>query len=140
MDGIKRAKKGFTLIELLVALVIFGILFVGLLNGVFFGMQANLLNSQRVRARQILTTFMDELKNLPPEHPYLIDNNPSNTLDDLTNPDNEIFVDTFGLRWRIVWNIKTDSLDSDLLHIRVYVLWRDNRFFVNSQTIYYKGG
>ncbi len=123
----------------MVAIVIFGILFVGLLNAIFFGIEASLLNSQRIRARQLMTSIMDNLRNLPSEHIFLQDLNPSNSLNDLSTPDHYMIIDTFGLDWEVIWNIRPDSLDSDVLNIRVFVLWRERRFFVSSQTVYYRG-
>ncbi|MEO0296367.1 MAG: type II secretion system protein [candidate division WOR-3 bacterium] len=134
-------KKGFTLIELLAAITIFGILFVGLLNSIFFGLHANIINSQRIRARQIMSTFMDNLRNLNPDHPFLENTIPGNGLDNITNPDHiDTLSDNSGMVYEVLWNIEPDPVDAEILDIRVFVFWRDRRFFISSQTSYYKEG
>ncbi|MEN3047049.1 MAG: prepilin-type N-terminal cleavage/methylation domain-containing protein [Candidatus Hydrothermales bacterium] len=135
-------RSGLTLIELLVSITIFGILFVGLLNALFFGLEANILNSQRIRAREIMTSHLDYLKNLPPDHPHIQDVRPGNGLFNLNNFDHLLVLDdrVTGMTWRIIWNIERDPQDPDLYDIRVFVLWRNDRFFVTAQTSYYRGG
>jgi len=141
VTGINKFRRGFTLIELLIAIVIFGILFVGLLNAIFFGMHVNILNSQRIRARQVMKSFIDELRNLPPDHPNLVDVFPGNGVRSRDNPDHSIIrIDEHGMRWEILWNVEQSVLDPDLLDIGVYVLWGEQRFFIFSQTSYYRGG
>ncbi|MEN3045241.1 MAG: type II secretion system protein [Candidatus Hydrothermales bacterium] len=138
----KFYKSGFTLIELLVAITIFGILLVGLLNAIFFGLEASILNSQRIRAREVMTSHLDYLRNLPPDHQDIQDVRPGNGLLNLNNPDHNLIINdnVTGMTWRVVWNVERDPQDPDLFDIRVFVLWRNNRFFVTSQTSYYRGG
>ncbi len=134
-------KKGFTLIELLAAITIFGILFVGLLNSIFFGMHANIINSQRIRARQIMSSFMDNLRNLNPAHPFLQNTLPGNGLDNINSPDHvDTLQDNSGMVFEVLWNIEPDLQNPEILDIRVFVFWLNRRFFISSQTSYYMEG
>lgn len=134
-------KKGFTLIELLAAITIFGILFVGLLNSIFFGMHANIMNSQRIRARQIMSSFMDNLRNLNPDHPFLEDVLPGNGLDNINSPDHRLVLqDNSGMVFEVLWNIEQDPENPEILDVRVFVFWLNRKFHIFSQTSYYMEG
>jgi prepilin-type N-terminal cleavage/methylation domain-containing protein len=131
-------KSGFSLIELMVAIVIFAIMFVGLLQAVVFGLHLNILNSKRITARTYLNNFTNQLRTLPRDHLFLLNDGDNTDLNDIVNPDHQDTVIYQDMYFDVMWNIAEDPLDSTLTHIKVFVFWDQRRYRVSAHTLYFK--
>lgn len=117
-------RKGFTLIELLVTIIILAIMFVGLLQMVFFGMEADIAVRHRIFAQQVLSQEVERLRSISPDDPLWENDGDNGDLMDITSPD--FGPDTFYYRdipYEILRNIADDIPENGMKTCRIHILW-----------------
>ncbi len=134
-------RKGFTLIELMVTIVILAVMFIGLLQMVFFGMEADIAVRHRIYAQQVLSREVENLRSLSPDDPLWGNDGDNTDLMDITNPD--FGPDTTFYRdilYEIMRNI-ADSLPEDGMRTsRIIILWNNRNQRIWEDVAIWEGG
>jgi len=119
-------RKGFTLIELMVTIVILAIMFTGLLQMVFFGMQADIAVRNRIFAQNLLSQQVENLRTLSENDPLWGNDGDNNDLDDISNPDfgpDTIFYGDYP--FEVIRNVADDNPLQNMKTSRIHILWNN---------------
>lgn len=133
-------RKGFTLIELMVTIVILALMFTGLLQMVFFGMQADIAVRHRIFAQQVLSREVENLRILSPEDPLWGNDGDNNDLEDIANPDfgpDTIFYGDFP--FEIVRNVVENVPRQNMIMSRVHILWNNRNQRISQDVAIWSG-
>jgi len=119
-------RKGFTLIELMVTIVILAIMFTGLLQMVFFGMQADIAVRNRIFAQNLLSQQVENLRTLSENDQLWGNDGDNNDLDDISNPDfgpDTIFYGDYP--FEVIRNVADDNPLQNMKTSRIHILWNN---------------
>lgn len=134
-------RKGFTLIELMVTIVILAIMFIGLLQMVFFGMQADIAVRHRIYAQQVLSREVENLRSLSPDDPLWANDGDNNDLMDIASPD--FGPDTTFYRdilYEIIRNVADSLPENNMRTSRVIILWNQRKQRIWENVAIWEGG
>jgi len=125
-------RKGFTLIELMVTIVILAIMFTGLLQMVFLGMQADIAVRNRIFAQNLLSQQVENLRTISENDPLWGNDGDNNDLDDFSTPDfgpDTIFYGDYP--FEVIRNVADDIPQQNMKTSRIHILWnfRNQRIF-----------
>jgi prepilin-type N-terminal cleavage/methylation domain-containing protein len=125
-------RKGFTLIELMVTIVILAIMFTGLLQMVFLGMEADIAVRNRIFAQNLLSEQVENLRTISPNDPLWGNDGDNNDLDNISNPDFGPDTAFYGeFIFEIMRNVADDFPEQNMRTSRIHILWnrRNQRIF-----------
>lgn len=134
-------RKGFTLIELMVTILILALMFIGLLQMVFFGMEADIAVRHRIFAHQVLSHQVENLRSLSPDDPLWANDGDNNDLMDIISPD--FGPDTFyyrGIPYEIIRNIADSIPENGMKTCRIHVLWNRRNQRIWEDVVIWAGG
>lgn len=117
-------RKGFTLIELMVTIVILALMFTGLLQMVFFGMQADIAVRHRIFAQQVLSREVENLRIISADDPLWGNDGDNDDLEDINNPDfppDTVFYGDYP--FEIIRNVAENIPRQNMKISRVHILW-----------------
>jgi prepilin-type N-terminal cleavage/methylation domain-containing protein len=122
--------RGFTLVEVLVAVVILAVGVLAVSQLTVMGSRTSTLMNRRMYARDVLNRYYEEFTGLPTQDSVLTYQG-SADLDDTIAPDYDVFEDTPGGRFRVIWNIAdsiiTTTPDTRFKTVRIHVIWPQTR-------------
>ena len=131
-------RRGFTLVEVLVAMIILAVGVLAVSQLTVMGSRTSILMNRRMYARDILNQYYEEFKGLPTNDSVLTYLT-SADLDDTIAPDYDVFEDTPGGRYRVIWNIADSMIsttaDSRFKTVRIHVLWPQTRRSIRSDVL-----
>jgi prepilin-type N-terminal cleavage/methylation domain-containing protein len=130
--------RGFTLVEVLVAMIILAVGVLAVSQLTVMGSRTSTLMNRRMYARDILNQYYEEFTGLPTRD-SLLTYQTSADLNDTIAPDYDVFEDTPGGRYRVIWNIAdsmiTATPDSRFKTVRIHVLWPQTRRSIRSDVL-----
>jgi prepilin-type N-terminal cleavage/methylation domain-containing protein len=119
-------KPGFTLVEVLVAILILAVGVLAVSQLTVMGSRTSTLMNRRMYARDVLNRYYEQFAGLP-THDSIFTRLTSVGLNDTANPDYDVFEDTRGGRFRVMWNIADSMIDTipdtRFKTVRVHILW-----------------
>jgi prepilin-type N-terminal cleavage/methylation domain-containing protein len=118
--------RGFTLVEVLVAIMILAIGVLAVSQLTVMGSRTSTIMNRRMYARDVLNRYYENFMGLPARDSlftYLTSAN----LDDTIAPDYDVFENTPGGRYRVIWNIADSMIsavpDDRFKTVRIHVMW-----------------
>jgi len=120
------ANRGFTLVEVLVAVVILAIGVLAVSQLTVMGSRTTTLMNRRMYARDLLNRYYEEFSGLPTQDSNFFYQT-STDLNDTIAPDYDVYENTRGGRFRVMWNIAdsmiTATPDNRFKTVRILILW-----------------
>jgi prepilin-type N-terminal cleavage/methylation domain-containing protein len=117
---------GFTLVEVLVAVVILALGVLAVSQLTVMGSRTSTLMNRRMYARDILNQYYERFMGLRTQDSALVYQS-SADLNDTIAPDYDVYENTPGGRFRVVWNIAdsmiTTTPDDRFKTVRILVFW-----------------
>ncbi len=133
-------RKGFTLIELMVTIVILALMFTGLLQMVFFGMEADIAVRNRIFAQGLLSEQVENLRTISENDPLWGNDGDNNDLDDISNPDfgpDSILYGEF--IFEVVRNVADDIPAQNMKTSRIHILWNRRNQRISQDVVIWTG-
>jgi prepilin-type N-terminal cleavage/methylation domain-containing protein len=122
--------RGFTLVEVLVAMIILAIGVLAVSQLTVMGSRASTIMNRRMYARDVLNQYYERFMGLPAQD-SLLSYQTSAGLDDTITPDYDVYEDTRGGRYRIIWNVAdsmiTATPDNRFKTVRILIFWPQSR-------------
>ncbi len=138
LKGEFTAQRGFTLVEVLVAILILAIGVLAVSQLTVMGSRTSTIMNRRMYARDVLNRYYERFMGLPTNDSVLVYLG-STGLDDTLAPDYDVYEDTPGGRFRVVWNIADSMIsavpDGRFKTIRIHVLWPQTRRHLMSDLV-----
>lgn len=132
------AAQGFTLVEVLVAILILAIGVLAVSQLTVMGSRTSTIMNRRMYARDLLNQYYERFTGLPTQDSLLVYLG-SADLDDTIAPDYEVYEDTRGGRFRVIWNIADSMIsttpDDRFKTIRLHVIWPQTRRPITSDLL-----
>ncbi|MGB7054525.1 MAG: prepilin-type N-terminal cleavage/methylation domain-containing protein [bacterium] len=120
------ANRGFTLVEVLVAVVILAVGVLAVSQLTVMGSRTSTLMNRRMYARDLLNQYYERFMGLRAQDSNFIYQS-SADLNDTIAPDYDVYENTPGGRYRVIWNIAdsmiTTTPDNRFKTVRVRVFW-----------------
>ena len=130
--------RAFTHVEVLVAMIILAIGVLAVSQLTVMGSRTSTLMNRRMYARDILNQYYEEFTGLPTNDSVLVYQT-SADLNDTIAPDYDVYEDTPGGRYRVIWNIAdsmiTTTPDSRFKTVRIHILWPQTRRSISSDIL-----
>ena len=134
VKNIDQNKRGFTLVEILVAVIILSVGILAVSQMTIMGIRVNTVVNQRMYARVVMAQVFENLKNLPDNHVWVMDNNgdinlnlgvyPGPMIDSTASDHFTRVSDQNALySYLTMWNVANDTPEAGMKTIRIWVLW-----------------
>ena len=124
------AERGFTLVEVLVAILILAIGVLAVSQLTVMGSRTSTIMNRRMYARDVLNRYYERFMGLP-THDSVFVYLGSAGLDDTIAPDYDVYENTPGGQFRVIWNVADSMIsavpDNRFKTVRIHVIWPQTR-------------